>query len=77
MNKTTFFLLFALLTAQHTQIKTGMIPGIITVAVIAIASIVAYKALEESQKTNVDKTVDTVADKTKNVLNAVKDALKK
>jgi high-affinity Fe2+/Pb2+ permease len=77
MNKTTFILLFALLTTQHTYIKSGMITNIAVAAVIAAASIFAYNKLQESQKNNVDKIIDAGADAAKSAAKSAQDFINK
>jgi len=77
MNKTTLFLVAALLTTMHHhQTKPGVVQGVVVAGCIAGVAIFFYKQLQESQKTEVDKVVDTGADATKKGLNAAMDKFK-
>lgn len=76
MNKTTLFLVAALLTTTHHHQTKAVIREIIVAGVTAGIAIFIYKQLQESQKTEVDKVVDTGADATKKGLNAAMDKFK-
>ncbi|GEM_PF-5764492 len=59
MNKTTFIVLFALLTTHHQQVKPGLITNIAVAAAVAAATVYVIVVAKESQKSDVDKTIDT------------------
>jgi hypothetical protein len=76
MNKTTFILLFTLLTTQHNQIKSGCIINFIGAAAFTVAAVYVYVQYQESKKNDLEKAIDKTGSFLKDNINKIQDIFK-